>query len=258
MSYGWRSKQVVKNFIDEHFLPEETIHEINLFILGNSALTFTEIKTQLQQIIRRHLLKGESIRVQPYPEKVGFAIPQDLLMNFLMREYGFELFDLDVKNIEKFLLDCQTGMVSQRYHECLFKALSKLLWLTWDERTQRGISGKNDPFWHLQSDTSQEIQVVLGLGDVVEDRPLYLITISTENIDADNFVLFRPTFCDADFNEYYGSAPQNFDAHGLTHFRDKTIKINNIEYKIDRHPECIALSRHIRARDVVELRYLTT
>ena len=175
-----------------------------------------------------------------------------------MKEYGFELFDLDANNIEKFLLDCKSGMISQRYHACLFKALSKLLWLTWDDRTQRGVNEKNDPFWYLKSDMAQEIQVALGLSDESEERPLYLFTISTEKIDAENFILFRPTFCDADFNEYYRPTPQDFEAHGLTHPSRNTITINNIQYKVDRRPECVVQSRYITIRDIVELRYLTT
>jgi hypothetical protein len=217
--------QIAENFDREHFLPENEMRELMDFIL-QKGIPVGDKKTDLQNkwIYSGNglQLKGGEIKVSP--KRIGFAIPEDKYIDILQKQ-NYRKFGKP-EQIDEFFTDIQSSdavtIIKEKYADCkaiTFKDEKCLLWITWDNHGDNPF-----PFLHSSDNeypdryksTCQEVRIALAL-DKSYKPDVLLFFVDVDKLDnQDAQVLFRPTFCDADFGEDFRPTPINFIDHGLT------------------------------------------
>lgn len=252
MNYGWKSKRVVENFKDEHFLSVDHMEELMLFIILRKDKVFDAIKTEMRTLIyNKYQLQGESIKQTPYPETVGFAISVNEYKDFLMRSYGQDWFDSDENEVEKFIINYSQGIYDDSYSDFLFKNDFKIVWMTWEK-----TSDVHNPFYFMKYNKSEEVTVTLGLDNRYFKPPLLLFLVDVTKVNELDFKMYRPTFCDSDFYENFKPPPLDFKDHGLTQPLVGTISDNGNSYNPERRPETVVRSQYVKLDKVKKVIYL--
>jgi hypothetical protein len=254
----WRkvSPQIVENFEREHFLPEEEMKELMKFIIDNGApIDKSESKKDMRnKIYANYQLKGGKIEVSL--KRVGFAIPKARYTEFLIKQ-DYKRFGNDnqisdfLENIQK--PDAKTN-IEELYSDCLnyiFKEKEFLLWVTWDDKGDNLFpflpSTDDNKYPDPDKSTRQKVKETLGLVyDKKEDNEsemlLFFVDVDTLE-DNGSPLFFRPTFCDADFVEFFRPTPIDFNKHGLTWPVGKSY--SDEEHPKKGRPEAVVRSKHI-------------
>jgi hypothetical protein len=185
-------------------------------------------------------LKGGNIEVSP--EWIGFAIPEENYKDYLTRQFNKEIDKkiglLKNKNVEDIFTRLDSGVIEKQYHDCIFhKEKEYLRWVTWDNDM------KDEPFPFMKNNTCREVQAALGLDErYTHNVRLVFINVVKLNNKVTR-LLFRPTFCDADFGENFRPAPLGFDKHGLSWPLGE--KYSEEEHLKRGRPEAVVQNKHI-------------
>ena len=107
--------------------------------------------------------------------------------------------------------------------------------MTWDEKNPES------PFNFLQTETSEELRIALGLGHSKyreEQLLAFNFTFKTNNASSASRLLFNPTFCDSDFCPF-------FKPGGITRPLNNGFFLHDDRvYEIDGRPEVVSKSSY--------------
>jgi hypothetical protein len=253
------SPQIANNFKREHFLPEKQMRELMCFIVNEGVPIGSKKGDMQDKIYADYQLKGGEIKVSPSPKRVGFAVPKESYINFLLRKYRTAMGSDRIvaeRYLNRLLKD---GVIGEKILGCLFNEENFLIWVTWDKNNE------DNPFSFLTSANEnpvsnrspwRQVQVALGLDEEkYAGQHILLFFADSNKLEKRDDKLFRPTFCDADFGQNFRPTPVDFNDHGLTWPLGEAY--SEEEHPKKGRPEAVVRSKHIAMKTIEKMVLIT-
>ncbi|RZL34037.1 MAG: hypothetical protein EOP00_32230 [Pedobacter sp.] len=217
-------QRITKNIHLEHFLPEDNMKDILLFIASEGDKRSTTFEERYQKECYRHTLMGGDIPWTEKPSYFGAAVEIMAFKSHLMANYPRKF--PNQKKAEDFISHLKLGNLPRMKKNLLLKKYS--IWATWNENNHEEI-----PFEFCNTMLADEIRANLGLDKLLISKELILFIYKMpKSIDVK-----RPTIADAGLSQYFEPTVPGFISHGLT--RTWELEHSMIGYNLNPRPEGI-------------------
>ena len=157
--------------------------------------------TKIRRVIwDKYLREGDEIDGKPV--YVATSIPKQSFYNWLFEN------ELDPDDADR-LLQKEVEDYSLFEKELILKEPYKLVWLTWDE------FGESEPFKFLHKVTRDLVCDAFALEDYYKNEEILTFHFRLDH-DLAEFLIYRPTWCDASFYDKFCSPEPGQNNWGLT------------------------------------------
>ncbi len=211
-------KRVCSNLQNEHFLDDDSMDEVLKTMINFHSSTvqghvfqehlIEDLKAKLREEFYNSLqLKGDFIGCSS-PISFGTVLPLERFRNYLEKKHR-NYFFLDGA-FENFIDDLKEWPDITRtfkdYGEFLIREAEHLIWVAWHP-----VDHKESVYDLLLKWDTQEMRKLLGLSQPINElyNPLIAFSFQCHYCIKDGFKLYRPTFCDSDFNPQWQPANYN-------------------------------------------------
>lgn len=222
-------KKLVDNIRNEHFLAKDSFYEILNYFLSNSDKELSEVLNLLRSnILENYILKGGNVIKKP--AFLATCVKKNILENYLLKN------NYTLNETERFFQK-DPAEFNVKEKKTLLKFSNRLIWVTWDEFDEV------DPYNFLHTLSVDAICDAMALDKSYRNKQLALLYFMVDPNRLDQFPIYRPTWCDANFfDKFSPTDPSKEIRWGQT---SPTVQLNLKPNYQERRPEGVVLSNNL-------------